>query len=220
MTERGRLVLASHNKKKAAELRSILEPIGFELSTLADFPGAPEPEETGETFAENAAIKAASALAFTGLPALADDSGLEVEALGGAPGVYSARFAGGGGDWANNLLLLEKLAGVPAERRRARFVSVVALARPGEEIRLFRGETSGRILEAPEGENGFGYDPLFLSDDLGVSFAVADGAAKNRISHRARALAQLAELLGGMEFSNRLSSEKTKKTDPPSREHG
>lgn len=191
-----RLVLASHNAKKAKELQAILAPLGVGLSTLADFPGAPEPEETGTTFEENAAIKAKSALDFTGLPSIADDSGLMVDALNGAPGVYSARFAGEhAGDAANNRLLLEKMAGVAAAERTARFVSAVALAEPGREIRLFRGETAGRLLESLRGEGGFGYDPLFLSDDLGVTFAEADADAKNRVSHRGRALAQLVAAL-------------------------
>ncbi len=190
------LVLASHNKKKTRELAAILAPLRIGLRNLADFPGAPMPEETGATFGENAVIKAEAALAFTGLPALADDSGLEVDALGGEPGVRSARFAGDGADdAANNLLLLRRLAGIPAERRGAGFVSVVALALPGGRTRTFRGETRGRILEAPRGAGGFGYDPLFLSDDLGVTFGEADPAAKNRVSHRARALAGLLAAL-------------------------
>ncbi len=188
------MVLASHNAKKAAELRAMVEPMGHAVLTLADFPGAPEPEETGSTFEENAVIKAASALAFTGLPSLADDSGLEVDALGGGPGVLSARFSGGG-DAANNALLLEKMRDVPEGKRSARFVSVVALALPGREPAVFRGECEGVILFAPEGEGGFGYDPLFYSTDLRTSFAVAPAAAKNSVSHRARALAGLANFL-------------------------
>lgn len=192
-----RLVLASHNAKKAVELRAILLPLGIELSTLSDFPGAPEPEETGSTFEENAIIKAVSALEFTGLPSVADDSGLMVDALGGAPGVYSSRFAGEhANDEANNRLLLEKLVGVPAEKRTAKFVSVVALAgKKGEEIQLFRAETKGRILESLRGEGGFGFDPLFLSDDLGVTFAEAGSDEKNRVSHRGRALGKLVKVL-------------------------
>ncbi len=190
------LVLASHNRKKTLELRAILAPLGIGLKSLGDFPGAPEPEETGGTFEENAVIKARSALAFTGLPALADDSGLEVEALGGEPGVRSARFAGeGAGDAENNCLLLARLAGIPPERRLAGFVSVVALALPDGRVLTFRGETRGRILGELRGEGGFGYDPLFLSDDLGVSFGEADAGAKNRVSHRGRALGKLVEAL-------------------------
>ncbi len=193
-----RFVLASHNKKKAAEVRVILEAFGMELSGMDAFPGAPEPEESGKTFEENAAIKARSALAFTGLAAIADDSGLVVDALGGEPGVYSARYAGeGADDAANNALLLRKMANVPAGERTARFVSVVALALPDGTVRLFRGETEGRILDAPRGGGGFGYDPLFFSDALGLSFGEAPAEAKNRVSHRGRALERLRESLAG-----------------------
>ena len=192
-------VLASHNKKKAAEVRAILEPFGMELAGIDAFPGAPEPEESGKTFEENAAIKAKSALAFTGFAAIADDSGLVVDALGGEPGVYSARYAGAGaGDEANNALLLRKMANVPAGERTARFVSVVALALPDGTLRLFRGETEGMILDAPRGGGGFGYDPLFFSDDLGLSFGEAPAEAKNRVSHRGRALEQLRGSLVGL----------------------
>ena len=195
----GKLVLASHNRKKTHELRAILQPLAIELLNLADFAGAPSPEETGSTFAENAILKAREACAFTGLAALADDSGLVVDALAGEPGVLSARFAGeGAGDAANNRLLLERLRGVPAEKRTARFVAVVAFALPGGECRTWSGETHGRILEEERGEGGFGYDPLFFSDDLGVGFAEAPEAEKNRISHRGRALeAFIADLRNG-----------------------
>lgn len=189
-----RLVLASHNAKKAAELRAILEPLGMELLDLSHFPGAPEPEETGDTFEDNATIKALAALEHTGLAALADDSGLAVDVLGGEPGVRSARYAGDNAtDAENNALLLDKLASLPAAKRRARFVSVVALARPDGTVRHYRGETQGRILEQARGEGGFGYDPLFLSDDLGVTFAEAGAGEKNAVSHRGRALRLLAD---------------------------
>jgi XTP/dITP diphosphohydrolase len=190
-------ILASHNRHKTAELRAILEPLGIDLRNLSDVPGAPEPVEDGETFEANAAIKALSARACSGLAAIADDSGLAVEALDGAPGIRSARFAGEDADaGANNALLLEMLSGVPPARRRAKFVSVVALALSGRDPVFFRGETAGVILDAPRGEGGFGYDPLFLSDDLGIAFAEAESAAKNRVSHRARALAQMIGWLG------------------------
>ncbi len=191
-----RLVLASHNRKKAAELRAILEPLGIRLLSLADFPGAPEPVEDGDTFEANALIKARSALAHTGGAAVADDSGLMVDALDGRPGVHSARFAGeDADDAANNRLLLEKLSGTPPERRGAKFVSVVAIALPGGVSEVFRGETRGVMLESPRGAGGFGYDPLFFSPDLGLTFAEADQEAKNRVSHRARALAGLQDWL-------------------------
>lgn len=194
-----RLVLASHNAKKVAELRSILEKAGFALSGLDEFPGAPEPEEDGPAFADNAVIKAKSALAFTGLPALADDSGLVVDALGGEPGVRSARYAGDdASDADNNRLLLERLAGLPASRRGAKFVSVIALALPDGTVRTCEGETLGTILDQPRGEGGFGYDPLFLSADLGITFAEAGFAEKNAVSHRGRALERLMETLKGL----------------------
>lgn len=191
-----RIVLASHNRKKAAELRAILEPLGIRLLSLADFPGAPEPVEDGDSFEANALIKARSALAYTGETALADDSGLMVDALNGGPGVHSARFAGeNADDAANNRLLLEKLSGTPSEKRGAKFVSVAAIALPDGESAIFRGETRGVILESPRGAGGFGYDPLFLSLDLGLTFAEADQEAKNLVSHRARALAGLKNWL-------------------------
>lgn len=194
-----RFVLASHNRKKAAEMRALLEPFGIELCNLDAFPDAPEPEETGATFEENAVIKATSALKHTGLAALADDSGLMVDALGGEPGVYSARYAGeDADDAANNALLLRKLAGVPQAERGARFVCALALALPGGEISLYRGETEGRILEAPLGTGGFGYDPLFFSLDLDMSFGEAEAARKNDVSHRGRAMRKLGDALRNM----------------------
>lgn len=150
-----RLVLASHNVKKSAELRAILQTLNIELASLADYPGTEAPEETGLTFEDNAVIKAKAALELTGLSALADDSGLVVDALDGEPGVHSARYAGGdASDTENNLLLLKRLAGVPSERRQAGFVSVIALALPGGEVKTFRGETRGVILEKARGEGG------------------------------------------------------------------
>lgn len=187
-----RLVLASHNAKKVRELREILQPHGIALASLADFPGAVAPEEDGDTFEDNAVLKARAARAFTGLPALADDSGLIVAGLDGEPGVRSARYAGeNADDAANNRHLLERLSGKVGDERRAKFVCVIALDLPGEDVRLFRGETSGRILEHTRGRGGFGYDPLFLSDDLGLSFGEADPGDKNCVSHRARALSEL-----------------------------
>ncbi len=193
MAESGiaQLVLASRNRKKVAELAALLQPLGIELLSVADVVDGPEPEETGLTFAENACIKADAALAATGLPSIADDSGLAVDILDGQPGVRSARYAGDNAtDAENNRLLLERLAHVPAEKRTARFISVIALARPGRETVVFSGETTGRILTAEQGEGGFGYDPLFLSDDLNQTFAQASPDDKNRVSHRGRALAK------------------------------
>lgn len=190
------LLLASHNQKKARELRALLEPLGIALASLSDYPEAASPEETGITFEENALLKARFAADLTGVAALADDSGLVVEALGGEPGVRSARYAGeNADDDANNALLLERMRHLPSEERQAFFVSVVALALPNGENRTWRGEAHGRILDFAQGDGGFGYDPLFFSNDLGKTFAEAGDAAKNRVSHRARALAAFAHYL-------------------------
>lgn len=186
------LLLATFNQHKAAEIRAILPRLTLALKCLADLPGAEPPPEDGLTLEENAAHKAAAAAAFSGLPSLADDTGLEVDALGGAPGVLSARFAGpGAGAEANNRLLLEKLAGVPPERRGARFACVMALALPSGESFLARGVLEGGIAEAPRGGRGFGYDPLFLVGGGPRTLADLAEAEKNALSHRARALAAI-----------------------------
>ena len=195
-----RFVLATFNRHKARELEAVLcdRPAGGEPVTilpLADWPGAASPEETGETLDENARIKARAALAVTGLPAIADDTGLEVDALGGAPGVRSARYAGPAASDADNVArLLGALAGLPRERRTARFRTVcVALAPDGREV-VAEGRLEGRILESPRGHNGFGYDPVFELPD-GRSLAELEAAEKNRISHRAQALSALSSRL-------------------------
>lgn len=197
-----RLLIASDNHKKRAELERLLAPLGCELVTPAEIGGLPEVEEDQPTFAANAAKKARSGALAAGLWTLADDSGLEVDALGGAPGVRSARFAGRhGDDAANNALLLERLAGVPAQRRGARFVCALALARPDGSLALeVEGEVRGRILGAARGTGGFGYDPLFLFTEAGFAetgrpFGELDPAAKARVSHRGRALRLLADRL-------------------------
>jgi XTP/dITP diphosphohydrolase len=189
-----KILLASRNPGKLAEFQALAAPLDWKLVGPGDFPGAPIPAETGRTFAENAVLKALAASRHSGLPALADDSGLEVEALGGKPGIRSARFAGeDADDSANNRLLLRSLAGVPPEKRRARFVAVVALASPEGWIKTFAGMAGGTILAEPRGNGGFGYDPLFLSDELGLTFAEAGAEAKDRVSHRGRAFARLVE---------------------------
>ena len=193
-----RLVLASNNAKKAAEMQALLAPLGIEVIPQSAL-GVGEAEEPHPTFVENALAKARHAAAATGLPAVADDSGLCVAALGGAPGVLSARFAGEPkSDARNNALLLEKLAGLktPAARR-AHFYSGVVLVRHADDPQplIADGEWHGSILEAPRGEGGFGYDPLFLLPSLGKTAAELDPAEKNRISHRALALQRLLKLL-------------------------
>jgi XTP/dITP diphosphohydrolase len=197
-----RLLLASNNPKKRAELERLLEPLGVELLTPEELGGLPEVEEDRPTFRANAALKAVSAARAARHWALADDSGLEVAELGGAPGVRSARFAGRhGNDAANNAALLARLAGVPAERRGARFTCALALADPEGQLRLeVEGHARGRILEAPRGPAGFGYDPLFLFTEEGFAesgraFAELSPEEKARVSHRGRALRELAARL-------------------------
>lgn len=188
------ILLATRNAKKLAELERIAraEALPVRFVSLAQWPEVPTAPEEETTFAGNARAKALWYARRTGRTCLADDSGLEVDALRGAPGVRSARYAGAdAGDAANRARLLEALAGVPPERRTARFRCALALA--GAEGVWFEAEgtTEGRILEHERGAGGFGYDPLFLSDELGATFAEADPAAKDRVSHRGRALARL-----------------------------
>lgn len=191
-----RLVVASGNKGKLREFAELLKGVVETVLSPADFPGFPEVIEDGATFEENALKKARSAAQFTGLPVLADDSGLSVEYLNGRPGVYSARFAGeGAGDAANNELLLKELAGVPAARRGAAFHCVIALCLPDGTCQTFVGSLPGVILEAPRGSGGFGYDPLFLVPEYGQTFSELPLEIKNRISHRGRAMQLLKAAL-------------------------
>jgi XTP/dITP diphosphohydrolase len=187
------IVLASGNAGKLAELREILAGAGHVLRAQSEF-GIADAEETGLTFIENALLKARHAAAATGLPALADDSGLCVDALGGAPGLYSARYGGVHGDSARNIeRLLGELCDVPDAARTARFHCVVALLRSADDPRplVAEGTWEGRILREPRGARGFGYDPVFLDPDNGVSAAELEPAIKHAISHRGRALAAL-----------------------------
>lgn len=187
-----RLLVATNNPGKFRELREGLAPLGWELASLLDYTFKMPPEE-GATFEDNAMIKAAFACRQTGLLTLADDSGLEVDALDGEPGVYSARFGGRKSDLERNIYLLERLKGVPSEKRTARFVAVLALAYPDGHLELYRGQTEGLILEAPRGENGFGYDPLFYVPEAGKTFAEMSLEEKARYSHRGKALEALLE---------------------------
>jgi XTP/dITP diphosphohydrolase len=205
-----RIVLATRNPHKLREMRQTLGELGFEIAGLADVDpqGAiPEPEETGTSFAQNARQKAGYYACATGLWALADDSGLEVDALGGAPGVYSARYAAqecpaGAGraaiDAANNRRLLRELKDVGEERRTARFVCHLALADGQQVLRETRGVIQGRIAFVQSGQNGFGYDPLFLLPERGCTMAELSSEAKNAISHRGQAVRQMAALLRQM----------------------
>jgi XTP/dITP diphosphohydrolase len=190
------LLIATGNNGKVTELTALLAGMDITLYSLKDFPDLRPVIEDGNTFADNAVKKALAASLATGLPVVADDSGLMVDALGGRPGVHSARYAGDdAGDAANNSKLLLDLAGVSQERRTASFKCVIALCLPGEECRTFSGELHGFILESAAGSGGFGYDPLFMVPEYGKTLAELPLAIKNRISHRGRAFAKLKEYL-------------------------
>ena len=194
-----KLLFATGNQGKLRELRQMLGYIHeLELLSMADIPGLPDVVEDRDTFAGNAEKKAREIMAATNLPVLADDSGLEVDALDGAPGVYSARYAGEGASDLDRLrLLLKNLQGVPEGMRTARFRCVVAFMEPSqpEKVKLCHGSCDGVILEAPRGDNGFGYDPVFFTPGLGATFAQAEAEAKNRISHRGQAMMEMARYL-------------------------
>lgn len=192
------LLVATANRGKLGELQLLLQGTVDRLLSLADFPGLPPVVEDGATFAENAVKKARSAATAAGVTAIADDSGLLVDALDGRPGVLSARFAGElAGDAENNALLLRELAGVPPHRRTAAFRCVIALCQPDGECLAFDGELKGTILEAPQGMGGFGYDPLFLLPEYGQTLAELPMDVKNAVSHRGKALSRLKEYLRG-----------------------
>jgi XTP/dITP diphosphohydrolase len=192
-----KLVLATRNKGKIAEIKEILADFqAIELLSLADFPDLPKIEETGTTFKENAILKAKTIAKLTGYLTLADDSGLTVEYLNGAPGVYSARYAGENAtDAENNAKLLKALAGVPWEKRKAAFVCVIALCWPQGECYTCEGRCEGIIALEPKGNYGFGYDPLFYVPAYGKTMAELGPEIKNQISHRAMALKGLKPLL-------------------------
>lgn len=191
------LVLATGNRGKLAEIQTLLAPLGLDVKAQSAF-GVEPPEETGLSFIENAILKARHAARAAGLPALADDSGLEVDALNGAPGIRSARYAGANGDdAANNAKLLRELVGLPPAQRSARFRCAIALVRHADDPMplIAAGTWEGRILEAPRGVNGFGYDPLFQPAGLDKTSAELDEHEKNRRSHRGQALAALVAML-------------------------
>lgn len=188
------VVAATSSPGKLREIRAILAAAHVGVRALSDFPPLALPEE-GDDYAENAVAKARAVAAALGRSALADDSGLEVEGLGGAPGPRSARYGGPGLDDAARVArLLEDTAGLRGDARRARFVCVAALATPGGEVRTARGECDGRLLRAPRGRGGFGYDPVFELGDSGCAMAELPEPEKNRLSHRARALGALFAL--------------------------
>lgn len=192
------IVLATNNPHKVEEIRAILAGLPYRILTAADFPEFPDPDEHGATLEENARIKAVAIHVATGLWALADDSGLEVDALDGAPGVISARFAGPGCTFAdNNRKLLELMKHLPDEKRGARFRCVAALAKSATDVVLFSGEVRGTIAREVRGDGGFGYDPVFYVPELGCTFAEASSVEKNLLSHRGRAFRRVVEYLTG-----------------------
>ncbi len=202
MTE---FIIASNNAKKIMELDRILNPLGIRAVTAKSRGiSLDDVEETGETFAENAELKARAAFERTGMPSVADDSGLSVDALGGEPGVYSARYAGEGAtDEQKIAKLLKNLEGVPAQKRTAHFTSSICCIIDENTVIRAEGKCFGVIADSPRGSGGFGYDPVFLSDDTGDgrSFAELSPEEKDRISHRGRSLRELSEKLGGL-FEN------------------
>jgi len=184
----GRLVIASHNPGKVEEIAALLTPFGIETISAASL-GLPEPEETGATFEANAALKSEAATQASGLAALADDSGLVVPALGGAPGIYSARWASPAKDFQSAMARVHQKLG--DKDREARFVAVLALSSPEGRTELFRGEVPGTLTWPPRGDKGFGYDPMFVPRGGTLTFGELDPAEKHHISHRARAFAKL-----------------------------
>jgi XTP/dITP diphosphohydrolase len=187
------LVIASHNKGKVREIRELLEPFALTIRGAAEL-GLPEPEETGVTFAENALLKARAAADASGEAALADDSGLAVAALGGAPGIYSARWAGEVRDFSQAMARVEReLDAKNATNRSAKFVCVLALAKPAGETEIFEGEVEGTLAFPPRGDKGFGYDPIFVANGMSETFGEITPATKHGMSHRARAFRKLVD---------------------------
>ncbi len=197
-----KLVIASHNPGKVREIRDLLGPLGFDVISAGEV-GAPEPEETGHTFAQNALIKAEACLKATGLPALADDSGLEVDALGGAPGIYAARWAGPEKDFRMAMERVERemreADATKPEDRRANFACALALAGTDDRYHIFIGRVFGHLVWPPRGDRGFGYDPVFVPDGYDITFGEMDPVEKHRISHRAAAFDKLVDHLRRVE---------------------
>jgi len=192
------IVLATRNRHKSEELAALLGGLGIRIRTLADFPAAPEVEEDGTTCEANAIKKSTTVARATGLTAIADDTGLEVDALAGRPGVLAARYAGEQATYEDNChKLLQELAGVPLLKRTARFLTIAAIASPNGDVQTTRGVLEGLITEECRGERGFGYDPVFLVPELGKTLAELTAGEKNLISHRAKAFAKIREILCG-----------------------
>lgn len=199
------LVLATRNRHKGEEIAALLGDLDIRIHTMDEFPDVPDVIEDAETCEGNAIKKAQSISNATGLLAVADDTGLEVDALDGRPGVYAARYAGDRASYEDNCRkLLGELKGVPRGRRAARFVTVVAIVSPGEPVQVATGHLDGVIAETPAGAQGFGYDPVFFVPELGKTLAEMSSVDKNRISHRAKAFAQVRKLL-----QNRLTTQHT-----------
>ncbi|WP_170984311.1 RdgB/HAM1 family non-canonical purine NTP pyrophosphatase [Rhodoligotrophos defluvii] len=192
----GRLVVATHNPGKLREIADLVRPLGIGTVSAGEL-GLPEPEETGDSFTANAVLKARAAAGAAALPALADDSGLSVDALGGAPGIYSARWAGPAKDFAMAMRNVEEQlqaqGALDPEQRRARFVCALALAWPDDHVQVFEGRVEGTLVWPPRGDRGFGYDPMFLPDGHVLTFGEMDPDEKHMISHRARAFKALTE---------------------------
>lgn len=187
------IVIATNNANKAREFKQLLDPFNLDIKTLADFPEQLEIKETGATFEENALLKATAAVEQTGMPAIADDSGLMVDALNGEPGIFSARYAGDHDDQANNQKLLKNMEHVDDPHRTAHFHTTLVALKPSGAKLSVDGEVQGQILHTPRGDNGFGYDPLFYVPELNLSMAEMDANQKNSISHRGLALQQLMD---------------------------
>ncbi|MBU5262740.1 XTP/dITP diphosphatase [Bacillus atrophaeus] len=191
-------IIATHNPGKVKEFKDILAPKGYDVKSLADIGFLEEIEETGHTFEENAVLKAEAVAKAVNKMVIADDSGLSVDNLGGSPGVYSARYAGEQkDDMANINKVLQELKGIEKEQRTARFRCALAVSIPGEETKTVEGHVEGYIAEEPKGENGFGYDPIFIVKDKDKTMAELTSDEKNKISHRANALKKLSQLLEG-----------------------
>ncbi len=189
----GRIVAATHNPGKLREIEELLVPLGYQPLSAGEL-GLPEPEETADTYVGNAVVKAVAAAAGSGLPALADDSGLSVDALGGAPGIYSARWAGPSKDFGHAMRQVElalKAAGALTQGAPASFISVLALAWPHGEVETFEGRVEGHLVFPPRGANGFGYDPIFVPEGGRLTFGEMAPAEKKAMNHRARAFARL-----------------------------
>lgn len=200
------IVLATRNNKKVEEIKRITEGMAVRIFTLDDFPGCPEVEEDGATFEENAVKKAVTVAQFTGKPALADDSGLEVNALNGAPGTHSARYSGhGANDRKNTEKLLSEMLFLVKSDRKARFVCSIALAMPDEKVLTFNGYSEGSIGTEPKGANGFGYDPVFYPEGADRTFAEMSAEEKDSLSHRGNAIRKLQRYLRGTPPDGRMT---------------